>query len=150
MSKTSADILAKFKKFAIGGATNMQAKPPIDLSADLADLVASIEALPLEKESFNEEDRPYQRFFQTNLNAKVFLLSQFPEVINDKFPKGAFDCYRYVLSLIKEIEADDQLLAIGKKLEVIADKVLEWATAKYPGSFHAEYYANLKERLQSK
>lgn len=89
--------------------------------ASFTELENLVETLPLEKETFNPEDRPVIAYFQEVVHSKVYGLSSLNGVPK-KFAKDIRDCHRYALSLVAQIEADDQLLAIAKELEKIADE----------------------------
>lgn len=136
------DMLAQNKRLALAGVERMaKNKPPanLSLSVELAILREKIEALPLTVEKFNPEDRPYQLYFQQEIGWKISLLSKF-EGISKAFYYAIWDAYRYPLSLIKNIEADDQLLEIGKLIEIICDRVITAVLPQNKGSFYADYY----------
>ena len=127
------------KQSAINGVDKMGEKPPIDLREELAALKSDLIALPLVAEKFNDGDRPYQQFFQLELSWKIGLLPNL-HGINGNFAKGFWDAYRYSLSLVKAIEADEKLLEIGKKLDAIANKAIQSVASKNSDNFYYNYY----------
>ena len=118
----SVAMMERWKGFMVKGVNQMLDFSPIKTDK-IAELKAMIEALPIELEDWDEEtDTPYQQFFQQQLNFRVDFMGKLAG-IHSKFYKGAWDVYRYALSSVREIAADDELQAIGVKLAEICDDV---------------------------
>lgn len=130
-----------FKKSALAGVGKMIKNSTADLSVELAELKQKIESLPLVEEKFNPDDKPVQHFFQFEVGWKVSLYPGF-KGINSNFYKGLWDAYRYSLSLVSVIAADDQLLEIAKLLDRICDKAIQAVFPQNEGTFHHSFYLN--------
>jgi hypothetical protein len=135
-------MFERWKNVMIKGVEAMAANSPIDLDAELTALKSDLEALPLELEAWNEDDRQFQDYFQLNVGWPVDLLGKIPG-IDGKFAKGAWNIYRYSISLIREIKADEQLLEIGKKLEAIAHKSIQSLAVQNVDDFYYRYYVQV-------
>jgi hypothetical protein len=122
MATANVAMTERWKGFMLKGVDQMLKYAPVEINK-VAELKALIETLPIELESWDKEtDTPYQEFFQKELNFRVDFMSKLIGV-NAKFYKGAFEVYRYALSLVREIAADDELQAIAVKLAAICDAV---------------------------
>jgi hypothetical protein len=115
-------MLERWKGFMLKGVDQMTKFSPIETDK-IAELKVLIETLPIELEAWDKEiDTPYQQFFQEELTFRVDYMSKLFG-INENFYKGAFTVFRYALSSVKDIAADDELKEIGVKLAEICDAV---------------------------
>lgn len=137
----SVAMFTRWKNYMIAGVDQMSAHAPTSIAGDIAVLKVLVESLPIELEAWNKEhDRPYQVYIQQNVMWRVDLLFKMAG-IDPKFAHGAWTCIRYCLSLVREIEADDDLLEIAKKMEDIATQAIESVLHQNTGTVYAAVYA---------
>ena len=138
MSQANEEMIQRWKGYMLEGVNKMTVFSPID-TPKIAELKALIQALPTELEPWNSDDKAYQVYFQKEVNFRVDFIGKFVGV-NGKFYEGAWTIFRYALSSIREIAADDHLKTIGEKLAEICDLVKESVAGQNADSLYLALY----------
>jgi len=147
MSQANEEMIQRWKGYMLEGVDKMTVFSPIDTTKN-AELKALIKSLPIELEPWNADDKAYQVYFQKEVNFRVDLIGKLAGV-NGKFYEGAWTIFRYALSSIREIHADDHLKSIGEKLAEIMDLVKDSVADQNADSIYLVLYNRRLADLES-
>jgi hypothetical protein len=132
----SAAIYDRQKNQALQGANQLLKGFPGAESQKLVDL---IEALPIVSEDWNDEDKPVSDYYNDEVNWRQSMVGQLIGV-NGNITRGANLVYTKAGTLINDIAADDELLAIGKQLVIVLDLIYQSLADKNADSFAGQYW----------